>query len=76
VKPPDPNIDTFEVWVARTVGNNEAYQHMLSAADSPAYFSIFPDANGAVSIIIRTVMKNGLKGDLKSSPSCAAQVWF
>jgi hypothetical protein len=62
--------------VARTVNNNQSYQHVLSAADSPAYFSIFPDANGAVSVVIRTVMKNGLKGDLKASPSCAAQVWF
>ena len=75
IKPPDPNIDHFEVWVQRTAFQSENPYQIASVDDAPAAFTITTDQDTAALMTVRTVMKNGLSTDLRSSPTAAVNVY-
>ena len=75
IKPPDPNIDHFEVWVQRTAFQSENPYQIAAVDDAPAAFTITTDQDTAALMTVRTVMKNGLSTDLRSSPTAAVNVY-
>ena len=71
VKPDDPNVAKFEVWVQGSIlGSNQPYL-AASVADAPAIFTVSSDIATTGVAFIRTVMKNGLGTDLTAAPSVA-----
>jgi len=75
IKPPNPNIDHFEVWVQRTAFQSENPYQIAAVDDAPAAFTITTDQDTAALMTVRTVMKNGLSTDLRSSPTAAVNVY-
>jgi len=75
IKPTVPNIDHFEVWVQRTAFQGENPYQIASVDDAPAAFTITTDQDTAALMTVRTVMKNGLSTDLRSSPTAAVNVY-
>ena len=75
MRPADPNVDHFEIWVQRTAFQSENPYQIASVADAPAAFTINSDQDTAAVMYIRTIMKNGLSTDLKASPTVAVNVY-
>ena len=75
IRPADPNVDHFEIWVQRTAFQSENPYQIASVADAPAAFTINSDQDTAAVMYIRTIMKNGLSTDLQASPTVAVNVY-
>ena len=75
VKPDDPNIDRFEIWVSRTAYESSTPYLAISVKDSPAAFTVTADRDTSAVAYIRTVMKNGLGTDLNASPTVSFNVY-
>jgi hypothetical protein len=73
-KPPDPNIDHFEIWVQRSAYSSENPYQVASVTDAPATFTVAADQNTVVIAFIRTIQKNGLATDLQASPTVTFNV--
>ncbi len=74
VRPADPNIDRFEVWVKRTSYDSDSPTLVASVQDSPACFTVTADKSTAAVAYIRTIMKSGLGTDLNASPTVTFNV--
>jgi len=61
--------------VQRTAFQSENPYQIAAVDDAPAAFTITTDQDTAALMTVRTVMKNGLSTDLRSSPTAAVNVY-
>lgn len=74
LKPPDPQIERFEIWSKRLTDNTDQWQKLDDFYDSPATVQVTANQDTSVVLGIVTVLKNGRRSDINVSPTVALDI--